>query len=149
MTDAVLVWDTSDQLTSSTGDWNYARSLGAWSEGAVVTGQATNLQPDTVYTWRLCGTSATTNDWSVAYPFATDLTAAQTPAFTSAVVSGLDVELGWQDNAATESGYVLQRAEAPAGPYAVIAAPVTDTTSYTDAGLSMAADERHPRMVHR
>ena len=138
LTDAVLVWDTSDKSTFRTSDWAYARSLGAWNAESVVTGQATNLQPNTAYTWRLYGTNATTNGWSVAYPFATALTAAQTPAFTNAVVSGVDVELGWLDNAATETGYVLWRAETAGGPYTVIAKPSADTTSYTDVGLTMA-----------
>jgi len=137
VTDAVLVWDMSDKLSDDINDWAYARSLGPQGAGAVVSGQATNLQPDTVYAWRLCG-SGVSNAWSGPLTFASALTVAEAPVFTNTVVSGIDIELGWQDNAATEMGYVLRRAEAPAGPYTVAASLGVDATSYTDTGLAMA-----------
>jgi hypothetical protein len=137
VTDAVLVWDTSDKLSSDIGDWTYARRLGARSAGAIVSGQATNLQPDTVYAWRLFA-GGVSNGWSGPLAFATALTAAQAPVFTNATVSGVAIELGWQDKAATETSYILRRSESPGGPYAVIANLGTDTTSYADVGLSIA-----------
>ena len=70
LTDAVLVWDTSDQGEGSTNDWTYRLSLGSQSMG-VVTGQMTGLDWETDYVWRMYGENAETNGWSDAVDFTT------------------------------------------------------------------------------
>ena len=138
LTEAVLVWDTSDQGTDSTNDWPVANrlSLGAQSAGDV-TAQMTGLSSDTEYTWRFHGETGSTNGWSDATTFRTKFGAAQVPVFTNATVVGVSIELGWQDNASGETGYVLQRAEAPGGPYTFSTILPANTTSYEDAGLDL------------
>ncbi len=140
VTEAVLVWDTSDQGTSNTTAWAGQGSLGAQSAGPV-TGNATGLVADTVYAYRFYGEYDATNGWSQPETFATALTAAQTPVFTNAAgASHSTIELRWQDNAATETDYVLQRADSTGGPYAVIATLPADTVTYTDSGLSSSTE---------
>lgn len=139
LTDAVLVWDTTDNGTGSTNDWPVANrlSLGSQSAGADITGQMTSLQADTTYFWRFYGATATTNGWSSAETFATSLSSAQKPVFTNAIArSALSIELGWQDNASHETGYILQRSTTDGSGYATIANLGSNTTSYTDTGLS-------------
>ena len=140
LTEAVLVWDPADQGTSNTTAWFGSTTLGAQSAGPV-TANATGLVVDTVYTWRFHGEYDTTNDWSQPGTFATALASAQTPVFTSAVaVSHSTIALGWQDNASTETDYVLQRAGSTGGPYTVIVTLPGDTVKYTDRGLTSSTE---------
>jgi len=130
--EAVLVWDTSDRGAGNTNDWTNSVSLGAWSPG-VVTGEVTNLLPDTRYSFRFYGTSSLpTNGWSAAAAFATAFSAAQTPVFTHAATSAWNaITLDWQDNASNETGYILQRSTTGSGgPYGVIATLRANVTSY-------------------
>jgi len=136
VTDAVLVWDSADQGIASTNDWSYRLSLGAWSSGQV-SGALSNLTTDARYTWRLFGSNTLLGDvidgWSEAVTFATRLTDAQKPVFTNAAaLSPNIIKLDWQDNAATETGYVLQRSTAEESGYATIAVLGAEATSYTD-----------------
>ncbi len=136
---ARLLWDTTDKGTDDPADWTLGNlSLGAQAADATVSGQMTGLAADTLYTFRFYGEHDTETDWSLARTFATALTAAQTPVFSSAVSPGwYSVELTWLDNAATETGYVLQRSDSgSAGPYDVIATLAANTTSYTDTAVS-------------
>ncbi len=136
ITETVLVWDTEDRGVADTNDWSNQLSLGPWSTG-VVSGQITNLTADTRYTWRLYGASNLSEGWSEATTFATDLTVAQQPVITNAAtLSPNIIQLGWQDNAATESGYVLQRSTSAESGYTTIAVLGANLNSYTDkAGL--------------
>ncbi len=135
LTETVLVWDTSDQGTGSTNDWTFRQSLGPTNAGAV-SGQLTSLAADTQYTWRFYGTNATTNGWCDATTFRTALGAAQTPVFTNATASIGRITLGWQDNTANETGYILRRSTSAGGPYATIATLGADTVTYSDSPLS-------------
>jgi hypothetical protein len=72
LTQAVLVWDTSDRGTGSTNDWPAANRIGLGPQSAgAVTARMTALDPGTAYVWRLHGTSATTNGWSAPTSFLT------------------------------------------------------------------------------
>jgi hypothetical protein len=65
----ILVWDTSDKGTGSTGDWANSVALGAQSDGAI-SERITGLLIDTTYTWRLFGIDAqATQGWSDASSF--------------------------------------------------------------------------------
>jgi len=131
---AVLVWDLSDKGAGSPNDWTNSVSLGAQAPGAV-TGAATNLLPDTRYTFRFYGTnSLPTNGWSAATDFATAFSAAQTPVFTHADTSAWNIiTLDWQDNASNETAYILLRSSTGAdGPYSEIATLRANVTSYEE-----------------
>ncbi len=133
---AKLLWDTEDKGTDDPADWTLGNlSLGAQAADATVSGQMTGLAADTRYTVRFYGEHGVETEWSMARTFATALTPAQTPAFTSAVTTFQSVTLQWTDNANTETGYVLRRANSPSGPFAVIAELGPNATSYLDAGL--------------
>jgi hypothetical protein len=117
--------------------WNGVDGPASASTGRVERAMS-GLTADTAYT---CVFYATNNvgsneAWKAAM-FSTDLTAAQTPAFTSAVAVGATVTLGWEDNANTETHYLLQRSDGGStGPYTVVATLDANTTSHSDGGLS-------------
>ncbi len=135
VTTSRLVWDTSDKGYTNLASWaGNSGDLGAQTPGARVTHNVSSLTADTQYFFRFYGADAATNGWSAAGTFATDLTSAQTPAFTSAVATFASVTLGWDDNADTESGYVLRRSTNGVD-YAVVANLAAATTSHTDDGL--------------
>jgi hypothetical protein len=112
-----VVWsDAGDQGTNSLSDWG---TNTAYQGIAAVNDQANAtvggaLSADTLYTFRLFATNSVDSEhaWSDAAIFATDLTVAQAPVFTSAVYSAgmLTITLGWANNASNLTGYVLQRA---------------------------------------
>ncbi len=130
---ATLVWDTSDKGTDDTGDWSGNLGLGALVEGPV-SGTATGLAADTFYVFRFF---TAPDAWSAPAFFATELTAAQTPVFTTVeAATPVSIALAWEDNATTETGYVLKRALSTAGPFDVVAELPANTSSYVDSGLT-------------
>jgi hypothetical protein len=133
LTSATVVWDTEDKGHTNLQVWAGSGSATGTTPG-LISGSATGLLADTAYVFRFHGEDATTNGWSAIGSFATDLTAAQTPEFTNAVASSDSVTLQWDDNADTESGYVLQRSTNGVD-FAVVAELEADTTSHTDDGL--------------
>jgi hypothetical protein len=136
LTNAVLVWDTADKGADNINDWTYRVNLDAQSAGAV-NRQLTGLAADSSYVWRFYGESGDANGWSAPATFVTSLTSAQKPVFTSAVpLSSTRLQLDWQDNAAYETGYVLQRSTTLGSGYSTIASLGANTTSYTDTGLT-------------
>jgi hypothetical protein len=139
LTNAVLVWEETATAPNpgTTNDWTYHPSLGPKNAGPV-TAPISSLSADTEYTWRFYGETASTNGWSAATTFVTALSNAQAPAFTNAeATSSISIQLGWDDNAANETGYILRRSlNSGAGPYTTI--DVGNTTSYSDSGLSAA-----------
>jgi len=137
LTDAVLVWDLSDKGTGSVGAWTGSRVLGATSAGAV-SAQATNLLSDTEYSWRYYGETASTSGWSaIAYTFQSGLSSDQKPVFTSAVAAAWNsIELGWEDNATHETGYLLQRSTNGTD-FTLIASLGSNTTSVTDSPTTL------------
>jgi hypothetical protein len=141
-TELILFWDLTDQRTHSTTNWAFSHSAGSASAGAVSV-QATNLQPDTSYTWRLYATNdvASTFGWSSADTFITAFSAAQAPAFTNATPVGDTIKLGWQDHALHETAYVLLRSDTGSGgPYSEIATLPRNTTRYQDGGRAAGLD---------
>jgi hypothetical protein len=68
LVNTILVWDTSDKGTASTGDWANSVSLGAQNAGAISERITGLLQ--TTYTWRFFGIdSLATQGWSDADTF--------------------------------------------------------------------------------
>ena len=132
LTEAVLVWDTVDQGLAGTNDWSYHHSFGPSIPG-VVSGQMTNLMADTRYSWRLYGINSFNEFWSQSATFATSLSDAQKPVFTgAAALTPNIIQLNWQDNASTETAYVLQRSTAAGSGYVTVAVLGAGVTSYTD-----------------
>jgi hypothetical protein len=133
---ATVVWDTSDMGTTNITDWTGTRSITMDSTPGQITGTATGLTEDTWYYFRFYGEDVTTNGWSSAQTFPTDITANQTPQFSSAYPSSSKVYLYWSDNANTEQAYILQRATSSGGPYSDLVTLATDTTTYADTTVS-------------
>ena len=133
LTSATVVWDTEDKGDTNLLAWAGSGSASGSTPGAI-SGNATSLSADTLYTYRFYGENATTSGWSQVATFATSLTAAQKPAFTSNSASFYSITLEWTDNANTETGYVLRRSINDVD-YAVVAELDENTTTHTDRGL--------------
>jgi hypothetical protein len=131
-TGSLLLWDTSDKGKGSISNWSSSSNLGVLAAGNM-TGEITALQADTAYAFRLYGINDAGIGWSAAYSFSTNLTAAQTPVFTSANVVTSTVTLTWTDNAINESAYILSRSDSGSGgPYNTIATLAANTITYAD-----------------
>ncbi len=50
-------------------------------------------------------------------------------------VTATSITLNWQDNSDNETGFQIQRATSPDGPWSVVGSTGANTTSYTDTGL--------------
>jgi hypothetical protein len=133
LTEHALVWDASDQGDTSTSAWANVRSLGAHTAGSV-SSQLTNLMADTSYTWRIYGSNAVSEAWTLPQEFSTQLTDSQKPVFTNVVVTQdtLDVVLGWEDNSNTETEFVLLRSTNGTD-FAEVATPAANAVTTTDA----------------
>jgi len=57
-------------------------------------------------------------------------------ALTAAGISAGQISLSWTDNAINETGYTVERATLPGGPWAQIATANSNATSYADSGLT-------------
>jgi hypothetical protein len=135
--ETILFWGTTDQ-GDSTNNWpsQNRQNLGMQTAGSV-TGQLSNLAADTQYFWRFYGESITTSAWSSAEMLVTAFSSDQAPQFISAsALSAFSVQLDWQDRAANETAYILQRSTNAVYGYAGIAILPSNTTSYVDTGLS-------------
>jgi len=117
--------------------WDGANGPALASTGRVERAMS-GLTADTAYTCVFYATNSVgSNEAWKASSFATGLTATQTPVFTSAIAAGATVNLGWEDKASTETGYILQRSDSGSnGPYTVVATLDANTTSHPDSGLS-------------
>jgi len=135
LTSATVLWNIEDKGDTNLAVWVNSTSATGTTPG-MITGDATNLTADTMYYFRFYGedSAVPTNGWSGAKTFATALTDASKPVFTSTNSTFNSVTLGWDDNAATETGYVLQRSTNDVD-YAVVAELDPDTTSHEDTGL--------------
>jgi len=114
--------------------WDGTNGPGAESTGAIVR-TASDLAADTAYAYAFYATNQThgTKAWSEPGSFITAFSDAQAPAFTSAVPGIVSVSLDWEDRAANETSYILQRSTNSSGPYTTI--DVGTTTSYIDTPL--------------
>ncbi|MBT3295394.1 MAG: fibronectin type III domain-containing protein [Verrucomicrobia bacterium] len=133
LTSVTLVWDTEDMGDTNDLVWTGSRSLSTTNAGGV-TGNATNLNPDTEYSFRFFGEDASTNGWSGVATFDTQLTDASKPVFTSTNSTFYSITLEWDDNAATETGYILHRSTNGVD-YAFLTELDAGTTNHTDDGL--------------
>jgi len=50
-------------------------------------------------------------------------------------VTATSITLNWQDNSNNETGFQIQRATSPSGPWSVVGSTGANATSYTDTGL--------------
>src|SRR5881409_4021470 len=57
---------------------------------------------------------------------------------SATALSSSQIKLAWQDNSGTESGFIIQRAAAAAGPWSQLATTSKNTITYTDSGLTPA-----------
>ena len=134
LTSATVVWNTEDKGDTNVAVWVNSTSATGTTPG-MITGDATSLDADTQYFYRFYGVDATTNGWSGAKTFATALTDdASKPLFTDAAASYNSVTLEWDDNADTETGYILQRSTNETD-YVVVAELDDNITTHTDEGL--------------
>jgi hypothetical protein len=120
---------------SSHVGWDGSGNIGGSSTGAV-SYVTSSLVADTTYSFAFYGQNADfgTEGWSLTSgTFSTNLSAAQTPTFSSVsqVQGHLIVDLSWADNAITESSYRLQRAF-DGGAFSDLVSLSTNTTSYRD-----------------
>ncbi|MEM7391593.1 MAG: hypothetical protein AAF492_04525, partial [Verrucomicrobiota bacterium] len=128
-----VIWDTEDRGVTNVGAWTFRVFIGGTNGGFAVA--LTNLLADTRYTGRFFGTNGVTSGWSASFMFASAMTTAQAPVFTRVTSVWDTVQLGWQDRADTETGYVLQRSTDGTN-FAFLAALPANTTSYWDGGLA-------------
>lgn len=134
LTTATVVWDASDKGMTNVTDWGWSNSVsGIPATPGEIIGVATGLTADTEYFFRFYGEDATTNDWSLCNSFATPLSAS-TPSFTFVSGAYNGISLQWNDNSATETGYVLQRSTNGTDYSQLVSLPA-DTTNYTDGAV--------------
>jgi len=130
-------WD-ADSVSDPASHSGWTGSNGPSIEATgIVTRAVSGLSADTLYSYAFYGSNTVSglSVWSPVATFATDLTALQTPAFTNdAVATFNSVTLEWTDNAATETGYVLQRSTNNVE-YVVVAELDAGDTTHTDLGL--------------
>jgi len=134
--DVSLFWDAgpvSDPATHT--GWDGTNGPGAETTGTIVR-TASDLAADTAYTYAFYATNGAdhTEAWTDSGSFITAFSAAQAPIFTSAVPGIVSIALGWEDRAANETSYILQRSTDSSGPYTTIDAGAT--TSYIDTPLN-------------
>jgi len=135
LTSATVVWDTSDKGTANVTDWTGTNSVSVSGlTPGTISGLATGLTADTDYVFRFYGEDGVTNGWSTLNSFATTLTAAAEPSFTSASGAYNGVSLQWDDNANSETGYILQRSTNGTS-FSLLTVLPADTTSYTDGAV--------------
>jgi hypothetical protein len=114
--------------------WDGTNGPGSEATGAVVR-TASGLAADTAYTYAFYATNGAhhTEAWTDSGSFITAFSDAQAPVFTSAVPGIVSIVLGWEDRAANETSYILQRSTNSSGPYTTI--DVGATTSHIDTPL--------------
>lgn len=131
---ATVVWDTSDRGMTNVTDWGWSNTVsGIPSTPGEITGTATGLTADTEYFFRFYGEDGSTNDWSTELSFSTPLSAS-TPSFTTVSGAYNEVTLQWNDNADTETAYILQRATNGTD-FSLLTTLAADTTNYTDGAV--------------
>lgn len=135
--DVTVYWKAGAPPTTPYGHtgWDGSNGPASASEGLVERAISGLLNPDTQYTfvWYATNSYNQQQAWSTPVTVITDLAPAQKPVFTNAVVAWDTVRLDWQDNAANETGYLLQRSTAGAdGPYTVIRTLPANTKSVMD-----------------
>jgi len=55
---------------------------------------------------------------------------------SASTVSSSEIDLNWQDNSSTETGFIIQRATSATGPWSQIATAGANVTSYANTGLN-------------
>jgi hypothetical protein len=132
-------WDTNTVADPAGHSGWEGSDTGAEGSTGSVTRTASGLTADTLYSYAFFATNSTDNvsAWSDVETFATDLTGAQAPGFTSATgINSSTIDLGWQNNASNLTGFVLQRTTNVVGTWTAITNLGPSVTSHTDSGLS-------------
>ena len=72
----------------------------------------------------------------VRYDFTLNAPPAAPSGVTATAISSSQINLGWTDNASTETGFIVARGTVSGGPYADIATLAANSTNYNDTGLA-------------
>jgi hypothetical protein len=114
-----------------------------WTQVATPAANATShadtgLTSATTYHYRLRATNAIGDSPFSAATSATTLDVA--PAAPSALAattnSSSQITLTWTDNSSNETGFILERSLTPSSGFTTVATPASNSTSYTNIGLS-------------
>lgn len=138
-----LTW--ADNSTNETG-FRLSRRIGTtgtWSMIGMIAAdttavQNTGLQEGTTYGYRLvafnaAGESAFSNEVTVTTPVSLP------PApgsVTATAISGTQINLSWNDNSTTESGFRISRKAGPGGTWAVIGTVGANVVTFQNTGLT-------------
>lgn len=151
-----LAWASSFPATSLSGYRIERGALvnGPWTTLTMAASDAISysdmgVQPDTTYYYQVVAVSTNGTDLLASTPIAVTTPVPQPPQAPSGLVASLpatgvvEVVLNWMDNAATETGFIIERATGT-GPWAAITAslaanPGTGPVSYTDTTVSASA----------
>ncbi len=97
---------------------------------------ASDLEPDTTYTFRVRAFDARGNsDWSNEVTITLVSLPGAPTNLTATVASATRVDLSWTDNASNETGFILER-RAGLGDFVQVAAVGAGVTTFSDSGLT-------------
>jgi hypothetical protein len=127
------------RFNCSAGGSGCSSANSGWQSGTSYT--ATGLAPSTSYTFTVQARDSSNNPTEVSGPATTTTSAPPPPpaapsGLTASGVSETAIDLAWTDNANTETGYRVERSNAGAGNYTVIANLGAGASSFTDSGLT-------------
>lgn len=101
----------------------------SWSDGALVS--------ETLYRYRVSVTdgvdSVVSNEWTITTPPPPSVLIS--PQIVLQVIGRSEILLSWVDESERETGFLVERAETPEGPFAPIAFLPADAHSFLDTGL--------------
>jgi len=135
-----LAW--ADNATNETG-YSVERSDAGGGFAVVASPPAdatsfndTTVVANTTYTYRVRAVntgvfSGYSNDATATTPTPTPIAPAAPSGLNASAISASRVDLAWTDNATNETGYSVERSDA-GGPFAVVASPAANATSFSD-----------------
>ncbi|UCE08214.1 MAG: fibronectin type III domain-containing protein, partial [bacterium] len=120
-----------ERKTGSTGTWGEIASLGTNASSYSNTGLTDGTRYYyRVYAYNSAGNSGYSNE-------ANDTTPMNAPSnLIATAVSSSQINLNWQDNSGSESGYRIERKTGAGGTYSEITTLGANVTSYSNTGLS-------------
>ena len=133
-----------DSSTSETGFLIERRQgvYGIWQQVGEAPANSTSytdtgVAPRTGYYYRVCAYSgALVSGYSNVVTLTTPIYVGAPGQLTATALSANRIMLNWQDNAANESGYKVERKRAGAASWSIIASPGGNKTVYIDTGLA-------------
>jgi Glycosyl hydrolases family 28 len=135
--EVTLFWKQGTSAPEQPGGWDGSlTNPGVNVNPGPVTRTISGLLPDTTYSCIFHATHAAPSvAWSAPLTFSTAFGTAQVPVFDNPVFDSSGIQLSWQDNAATETGYILERSSSPSGPFVTCARLTANATSYVDSTI--------------